>query len=76
MRIDAATGHIVLRYEKSKRATDVQIIPVWSESLVEPAWNSSPIQIVLLGETDTHEIWEASMTMSDEACFMRFRFEL
>ena len=76
LRIDAATGHIVLRYEKSKRATDVQIIPVWSESLVEPAWNSSPIQIVLLGETDTHEILEASLPITEETGFLSLRFEL
>jgi hypothetical protein len=76
MRIDAASGRMVLRYEKSKQATDVRIVPVWSASLADPVWNTTRIETARVGETDTHEIWEASMTMSDEACFMRFRFEL
>jgi hypothetical protein len=76
MRIDAASGRMILRYEKSKQATDVRIVPVWSASLADPVWNTTRIETARVGETDTHEIWEASMTMSDEACFMRFRFEL
>jgi len=76
MRIDAASGRIILRYEQSKRATDVRIIPIWSASLAEPVWNTASIETTRVGETDTHEIWEASKAMSDGACFMRLRFEL
>ena len=76
MRIDAASGRIILRYEQSKRATDVRIIPIWSASLSEPVWNATSVETTRVGETDTHEIWEASKAMSDGACFMRLRFEL
>jgi alpha-tubulin suppressor-like RCC1 family protein len=76
LRIDAAAQRMILRYEKSKSATDVQITPVWSPSLTDPEWNTTLIETAQVGETDTHEIWEASLPISDETRYMSLRFEL
>jgi alpha-tubulin suppressor-like RCC1 family protein len=76
MRIDAAAQRIILRYEKSKQADDVKITAVWSASLTDPAWSSTLIETAQIGETDTHEIWEASLPIADGPRYMRLLFEL
>lgn len=76
MRIDAAAQRMILRYEKSKQATDVRITAVWSASLTDPTWSSTLIETAWVGETDTHEIWEASLPISDQTRYMSLRFEL
>ncbi|MDD2600393.1 MAG: FG-GAP-like repeat-containing protein [Kiritimatiellae bacterium] len=76
MRIDSARQRMILRYEASKQATDVQITPIWSPSLTDPQWRTTSIEVTRVGETGTHEIWEASLSMAGKSGFMRLLFKL
>ena len=77
MRIDTTTKCMILRYEKSKLATDVRITPVWTPSLTDPEWRATSIEITQAGETETHQIWEASIPLlTAPQLFMRLKFTL
>jgi alpha-tubulin suppressor-like RCC1 family protein len=76
VRVDFAAQRIILRYEQSKQADDVQITAVWSPSLTDPVWGSTLIETSLVGETDTHEILEAALPIADETRYLRLQYRL
>jgi hypothetical protein len=71
-------GHLVLRYKKSKQATDAFIIPEWSQTLAVGSWQRTGIeqQNVEAGETDTHELREARLPRIESEAFMRLFFSI
>ena len=75
MRIDSARQSLTLRYEKSKTAIDALITPIWTSSLTDPNWRNDLFTTTLVGETETHEIWEAAIPLSTTPQrFVRLRF--
>jgi hypothetical protein len=71
-------GYLILRYRKSKQATDALIIPKSSTSLTSPHWGTSGIQQNKLDaeETDIYEVWEARLPTTASTAYMRLSFSL
>jgi len=67
---DSASGNFKMFFSRSKRA-NVSMVPEWAASL-SSNWQSAGIQTVLLNESPTNELWEASLPLGQSG-FMRLR---
>jgi hypothetical protein len=72
-----AEDRFVVRYQKSKQASEGVITPVCSSSLLSQEWDEAPITRTLIYETDTLEFWEASLPLdAAPTMFIKLIYEI
>jgi hypothetical protein len=59
-------------YNKSKQAEDIDIFPIWCNSL-DSIWEEDGFQQTLIIETITNETWKASVPMTNGCRYIRLR---
>ncbi|WP_168442392.1 C39 family peptidase [Pontiella desulfatans] len=67
---DSSTGRFKMVYAQSRRA-NASLVPEWSASLTN-GWQAGGIQTIILNETSTNELREASVPLGQTG-FMRLR---
>jgi hypothetical protein len=72
-----AEDRFVVRYQKSKQASEGVITPVCSSSLLSQEWDEAPITRTLIYETDTLEFWEVSLPLdAAPTMFIKLIYEI